>query len=66
MVVDDKPFDLSFGSSSWSEQKEKEDLRKYKDWLDKELDGEAKFHWGNVWASYDPKGGSSSIGVRYK
>jgi predicted NACHT family NTPase len=66
MVLDDKLFDLSSDWSSWNEQKEKEDLKKYQGWLNKELGEETKFHWGDVWASYDPRAGSSSIGIRYK
>lgn len=66
LVVNERRFDLSSDWSSWSEQKEKEDLKKYQNWLDKELGEERKFHWGDVWASYNPKGESSSIGIRYK
>lgn len=66
MAVNDSRFDISSDWNSWSERKEKEDLKKYQKWLDKELGKETKFHWGVVWASYDPKGGSSSIGIRYK
>lgn len=66
MVVNDEQFNLSSDWSSWNEQKEKEDLKKYQNWLDKELGGKTKFPWGDVWATYDPKSGSSSIGIRYK
>ena len=66
MVVNDERFDLSSDWSTWSEEKEKEDLKKYQNWLEKELGKKTKFHWGDVWAAYDSKGGSSSIGIRYK
>lgn len=66
MVVKDERFDLSSDWRTWSEEKEKEDLKKYQNWLDKELGKKTKFHWGDVWAAYDSKGGSSSIGIRYK
>ena len=66
MVVEDKQFNLTSDWNSWSERKEKEDLKKYQNWLDKELDGKTTFHWGDVWITNDPKGGSSSIGIRYK
>ena len=66
MILNDKRFNLFSDWSSCSEQKEKEDFKKYQNWLDKELEGKTKFHWGDVSATYDPKGGSSSIGIRYK
>lgn len=66
MVVNDKPFDLSPNWSLWNEQKAEEDLKKYQNWIRKELGEETKFNWGEIWASYDHKGRSSSIGIRYK
>ncbi|GAB5527793.1 MAG: hypothetical protein Roseis2KO_56650 [Roseivirga sp.] len=66
LLVSDERFSLSSHWSSWSERKEKEDLKKYTTWLNKELGGKTEFHWGDVWATYDPKSGSSSIGIRYK
>ena len=66
MVVNDERFNLSTDWSSWSEQKEGEDLKKYQNWLEKELGRKTKFRWGHVSASFDPKGGSSSILIEYK
>ena len=66
MVINDNPFDLNSGWDSWSEKSEKEKLKKYRDWLTQEIGKEWDFNWGEVWADYDPKGESSSIGIRYK
>ena len=66
MVMNDSPFDLNPDWSSWTEKQEKEDLKKYQNWLNQELGKETKFSWGEVKASYDSKGGFSSIGIRYK
>ena len=64
--INDNPFDLNLGWDSWGENDEKEKLKKYQDWLCQELGKERKFNWGEAWVSYDPKGGFSSIGIRYK
>ena len=66
MVINDKPFNLNSGWDTWSEKAEKEKLKKFENWLNKELDKERKFNWGEVWANYDPRGDSSSIGIKYK
>ena len=66
MVVNDGRFDLSSDWSTWSEEEEKEALQKYQNWLNRELGRKTNFHWGDVWAAYDSKGGFSSIGIRYK
>tara|TARA_B110000240_G_C13228293_1_gene337734 strand:- start:159 stop:581 length:423 start_codon:yes stop_codon:yes gene_type:complete len=66
MVTNDKPFDLNSGWDSWSEKAGKEKLKKFEKWLNKELAKERKFNWGEVWTDYDPRRGSSSIGIKYK
>jgi hypothetical protein len=66
MVINDNRFDLNSGWDSWSEKIEEEKLKKHKNWLNQELNNERKFNWGEVWAEYDPRGGSSSIEIRYK
>ncbi len=65
MVINDKPFDLNSGWDTWSVKAEKEKLKKFENWLNKELDRERKFNWGEVWANYDPRGASSSIRIIY-
>lgn len=65
MVIKDSPFDLNSGWDSCCEKNEKEKLKQYQDWLTQEIGKERDFNWGEVWANYDPKGESSSIGIRY-
>ncbi len=66
IVFNDKPFDLNSSWDSWSEKDEQKKLNKYQVWLKEQLGDNRNFNWGEVWADYDPKGGSSSIGIRYK
>lgn len=66
LCMNDTKFKLDKGWDNWSEEKELADLEKYKEWLTNELGQQKEFAWGTVWASYDSKGGSSSIGIRYK
>ncbi len=66
ILISDNPFDLNSSWDNWSEKEEKEKLKKYQEWLNKELDKENEFNWGTAWASYDQKGCSTSIGIRYK
>ena len=66
MVINDKPFELNSSWDTWSEKAEKEKLKKFENWLNKELDKERKFNWGEVWVNYDQREGSSSIGIKYK
>ena len=65
LIVSNKKFDLNSNWSNWSEQKELEALQFYNNWLNKEIGNQREFNWGEVWADYDPKSGSSSIGLRY-
>jgi hypothetical protein len=64
-IVSDKRFDSNSNWSDWTEQKELDDLEFYNDWLNKKIGKQREFDWGNIWATYDRKGGSSSIGLRY-
>jgi len=66
IIVSDKKFDSDSNWTDWTEQKELDDLVFYKDWLNKEVGKQREFDWGQIWADYDRKGGSSSIGLRYK
>ena len=56
-------------SASWADWSEEKELKKkeiHDHWL-KKLLGKASSHhnWGEVWSGYDPKGGFSSIEIRY-
>lgn len=64
--ISDAKFDIDKSWDTWSEKKELADLEKYKVWLTNELGTQTDFDWGTVWASYDAKGGNSSISLRYK
>lgn len=66
-VFNDSKVDKKDDSwETWNEEEEIKKSKIFNDWLNSELGSKREFDWGNVWASYDPKGGSSSIGVRYK
>ena len=65
-VLSDSIYKLSSDWSTWSERQELDNLERYQKWLLQELGTQRDFDWGNVWALYDPKGGSSSIGMCYK
>ena len=59
-------YDLSKGWESWNEKEERRNAVVFDNWLKAELGSGKTFSWGEVWADYDEKGGSSSIGIRYK
>lgn len=59
-------YNLSKGLESWDENEERQKAVIFNNWLKSELGSEKTFGWGEVWADYDEKGGSSSIGIRYK
>jgi hypothetical protein len=66
--IDDKRHDLKDLGHRWDDWDEREERNlavKYNSWLDKTIGKERKFNWGEIWSEYDPKGGSSSIGLRY-
>lgn len=61
--------DIAIESKSWEDWAESEELlnlEKYKTWLAIEVGGQENFDWGDIWATYDPKSGGSSIIIRYK
>lgn len=62
---DDKKFELEANWDFWSEKEERRRQLKYKKWVIGELGREGQFSWGDVSASYDPKGGGSAIFVNY-
>jgi hypothetical protein len=64
--MSDTEYSMIQSHDDLSNEKEMEDLERYNNWLESELGSERDFEWGTVWASYDPKSGGSSIGLRYK
>lgn len=66
LVFSNSEHDLSKGWGAWSEQEERQNAVIFSNWLKAELGSEKTFGWGEVWADYDEKDGSSSIGIRYK
>ena len=66
IVLKNNPFDLNPSWNKWSEKREKEKLKEYQGWVTQELGKKRNFKWGDVWTSYDSRGGFSSIGIRYK
>ncbi len=65
-VVSEMKFNHELDWDSWSESQELLNLEKYKVWLANEVGNQEDFDWGKVWATYDSKSGSSSVGMRYK
>mgnify|MGYP000669303626 CR=1 FL=1 len=63
--VDDKPFDLNSNWDSWTEKQELKKYKYFKKWLNRKIGKEREFDWGSISASYDPKGGFSSIEIKY-
>ena len=66
LTVSQTPFDLTASWDAWSEEQELALLKELRVWLLNELGREGRFAWGDVRASYDPKGGYSSIGIHYR
>jgi len=62
-IVDDTKFDHEGNWGSGEKEKSKE--LKYRNWVNDKLGHEGQFPWGEVSASYDPKGGFSSIVIKY-
>jgi hypothetical protein len=59
-------FDRSGDSwDNWSEEKELKREKKYNDWLNDQIGLQRSFDWGDIWARFDIKNGSSNIGLRY-
>jgi hypothetical protein len=51
---------------NWSKENELKRQVFMEKWLDKEIGKKRRYTWGEVWCSFDPKSGFSSIGIRYK
>ncbi|ALJ00713.1 hypothetical protein [Rufibacter tibetensis] len=64
-VVDGSPFKSSGGWGYWDEQRERRNAVIYEEWLSGEIGADRNFTWGSAWVTYDPKGGGSSIGIKY-
>ena len=58
--------DLGSSWSDWSEQKEWMRADRTEAWLAAQGYPTGTYPWGEIWAGYDPKGGSGSAGIRYK
>lgn len=55
--------------SSWEEWSEKDELQRkenYEKWLTAALGNRRNFDWGEIGAYFDPKGGTSSMILRYR
>jgi hypothetical protein len=65
LVVNEEAFPASSSWNDWDEQVEKNKLIRYKAWIKAHLGYEGTFSWGQINASYDSKGGASTISVRY-
>lgn len=65
-VVDNKRFDLRETWDNWTEEKERVKEQKFKEWVRDKLGHDGQFSWGQVFAGLDPKGGASSIFIKYR
>jgi hypothetical protein len=65
LVVSQEPFEPIGSWDTWSEGREIQRLKVYKQWLLKELGREGRFSWGTVTADYDQKSASSSITINF-
>jgi hypothetical protein len=54
------------GWDEMTEEKERLRAANTAKWLERRGYPPDRYDWGEVWASYDPKGGTGSGGVRYK
>jgi hypothetical protein len=50
---------------NWSQEKELKRLDKYNNWLTQQIGTKRKYPWGEIGAFFNPKGGSTSITLRY-
>jgi hypothetical protein len=58
--------DDSSSWSTWSEKNELEKNRRQLGILQRRYGSPScQFSWGKIWSEYDPRGGSSSIGIEY-
>lgn len=51
---------------NWNENEEKNNQRKFEEWLNKSIGNKRKFSWGDISSNYDSKGGGSSITINYQ
>jgi len=65
-IISDEPFSTEHNWNDFNRKDELKKLEDYKKWLFTNLGSDKEFCWGNVWTEFDVKGGSSSIGLRYK
>ena len=63
MAVNDSDIESTW--SDWSEDKERTRADRTETWLTAQGYPCGTYPWGGIWASYDPKCGSGSAGVRY-
>lgn len=66
ITVNGEPFNLNSDYDSWDQRDEKRVFKYHERWLKKRFGRKREFLWGNVWAEYDPRSASSSMGLRYK
>lgn len=66
LIINNTRFNSNNGADPWSEKEEMQRAIIFNNWLNAEIGSERTFSWGEVWAGYDPKGGFSSITIRYK
>jgi hypothetical protein len=66
LVFSNTKYDSNKGSEPWSEKEELQKAIIFNNWLFAEVGSERTFNWGQAGAGYDPKGGFSSIVIRYK
>lgn len=59
------PQKYGSGWDDWSEEKEIARAKDTEEWLKKMGYPCGNYSWGNIWAGYDPKGGSGHAGVRF-
>jgi hypothetical protein len=52
--------------ADWSEEKELARKERHEEWLRQWDAPVGKYSWGEVWSEYDPRSGSSDIGIRYR
>lgn len=72
---DNKLFSIEFGFSekqqqniSWDNWNEADELKRkdiYEQWLTKHLGTKRNFDWGKIAACYDPRGGGTTISIKY-
>jgi hypothetical protein len=72
----DRLFCIDFGFTdkqqqnfTWNNWQHEDELKRkdiYEDWLTKLIGKKRNFDWGKIGAYYDPRGGTTSINIKYK